>query len=193
MLRAAPPATLVIQKDARGDNWVEISVPGAFVPNRLRTSVFCPTCTCQQGDKASKREEISDQVDFLATGATQDRTGLFEAAHGGTLFLDEVGELPAATQAALLRAIREREIRRVGENASRSVDVRVLAATNRDLARDLDDGRFRKDLYYRLRVVELGLPPLRERRDDIIPLAQLFLGAQPDGRGAIPKGRRSRL
>jgi two-component system, NtrC family, response regulator HydG len=109
------------------------------------------------------------------TGASQDRPGLFEAANGGTLLLDEIGEVPPQMQVKLLRTLQQREVRRVGENKSRPVDVRVLAATNRDLIAEVHAARFRQDLYYRLRVVEIRVPPLRERRDDILPLARTFL------------------
>lgn len=110
------------------------------------------------------------------TGAVQDRVGLFEAANGGTLLLDEIGEVSPGMQAKLLRVLQEREVRPVGETQSRPVDVRLLAATNRDLEERVEQGAFRPDLYYRLKVVELRVPALRERVQDILPLAQLFLG-----------------
>jgi formate hydrogenlyase transcriptional activator len=101
------------------------------------------------------------------TGATQRRLGRFEAADGGTIFLDEVGDLPAETQVALLRVLQEREFERIGGTATISVDVRVLAAANRDLKAAVARGDFRADLYYRLNVVPMRLPPLRERLDDL--------------------------
>ena len=111
------------------------------------------------------------------TGATQDRAGLFEEASGGTLFLDEIGEVTPALQVKLLRALQEHEIRRVGENKNRKVDVRVIAATNRNLTEEVKAERFRQDLYYRLRVIEIAVPPLRERREDILPLARELLAS----------------
>ena len=109
------------------------------------------------------------------TGAIVDKTGLFEVANGGTLFLDEVGELPASIQVKLLRAIQERIIRRVGATDDTKVDVRIIAATNRNLEDMVQKGSFRQDLYYRLNVINIKSPPLRDRAEDIPLLAQFFL------------------
>jgi DNA-binding NtrC family response regulator len=127
--------------------------------------------------------ELFGHVRGAFTGATADRKGVFEEADGGTLFLDEIGEMPIALQPKLLRAIESRSIRRVGSSAARTVDVRIVAATNRSLAASINQGTFREDLYYRLAVVELRLPPLRARRDDIPALATHFFRqfARKDG------------
>jgi len=108
------------------------------------------------------------------TGAQRARPGLFREADGGTLLLDEIGELDPQTQGALLRVLQEKEIRPVGEDRSVKVDVRVIAATNRNLAGEVERGTFRRDLFYRLDVVRIHVPPLRERPEDILPLAEYF-------------------
>jgi transcriptional regulator with PAS, ATPase and Fis domain len=130
--------------------------------------------------------ELFGHVRGAFSGAISDRRGLFEEANGGTLFLDEIGELPAALQPRLLRVIESFEVRRVGGNTSKRVDVRVLAATNRSLTESINTGTFREDLYYRLAVVEVELPPLRARRADIPLLAQHFLRRYAKGEDLIP-------
>ena len=119
--------------------------------------------------------ELFGHVEGAFTGARVARAGLFEAAHMGTLFLDEIGELPLSMQASLLRVLQEGEIRRVGDNASRSVDVRIVSATNRRLPDLVAAREFREDLYYRLQVIEIEVPPLRDRPEDILPLARSLL------------------
>jgi two-component system response regulator AtoC len=109
------------------------------------------------------------------TDAHRDRRGLFEEASGGTLFLDEIGEMPLAPQVKLLRVLQEQIVRPIGEVQDRKVDVRVVAATIRDLHKEVGEGRFREDLFYRLNVVHVVLPPLRERREDLVPLVEHFI------------------
>jgi two-component system response regulator AtoC len=121
--------------------------------------------------------ELFGHVRGAFTDATSDKPGLFEAAAKGTLFLDEIGELPISVQVKLLRALQEREIRRVGDTKARPIDVRVIAATSRPLEQMVEDGEFRQDLFYRLAVMPLRIPALRERREDIAILSEHFLAA----------------
>jgi NtrC-family two-component system response regulator AlgB len=133
-------------------------------------AVACPTLS-----EELLSSELFGHVKGAFTGAVADRTGRVEAAAGGTLFLDEIGELPPSLQAKLLQFVQERTFERVGDSRSRTADVRLIAATNRDLDAEVRAGRFREDLLYRLNTVEVRVPPLRDRREDILPLARAFL------------------
>ena len=127
--------------------------------------------------------ELFGHLKGAFTGAVKDKVGLFEAANGGTLFLDEIGEMSPATQVRLLRALQEREVIPVGSTEVRHIDVRIMAATNSDLNEEIRRGAFRSDVYYRVNVIALHLPPLRERRDDIPMLARRFLDALAEREG----------
>ncbi len=138
--------------------------------DRPFVTINCPTLT-----EELLASELFGHTKGAFTGAVRDQPGRVEAAEGGTLFLDEIGDLPAGLQAKLLRFLQERQFERLGETRTRKADVRVVAATNRDLDEDVKTGRFREDLFFRLNVIEVSVPTLRERREDIIPLAHRFL------------------
>ena len=167
---AAPFAVLIDGESGSGKELVARAIHRGG-PRRHRA--FC-TLNCAALPDDLVEAELFGHARGAFTGAACDRAGVFEEAHGGTLFLDEIGELAARAQAKVLRVIQEGELRRVGENVSRRVDVRIVAATNRDLRREVDAGRFRLDLLYRLDVVHITVPPLRDRREDIVVLAEHF-------------------
>jgi len=144
--------------------------------------IFIPV-NCSSIPKDVIESELFGHTKGAFTGAVTSRKGIFEEATNGTVFLDEIGDMPLDLQAKILRTIEYGEIRSVGSNKPISVNTRIISATNRDLERDSKSGRFREDLYYRLGVVHIHIPPLRERREDIIPIAEMFLLRFSPGRG----------
>jgi len=176
--RAAPARSniLVVGESGTGKELVARAIH-SMSPRRERP--FVPVHTSAIPSELLE-STLFGHVKGAFTGAVASRKGLFEAAHEGTLFLDEVGTISPETQTKLLRVIQEREIRRVGGVEARPVDVRLVAATNADLWQAVQDGRFREDLYYRLNVITIELPPLRDRRDDIPLLAGHFLSLYAD-------------
>jgi transcriptional regulator with PAS, ATPase and Fis domain len=138
------------------------------------TQAFVPV-DCASIAPSLLESELFGAMRGAFTGADKDRIGVFEAAHKGTVFLDEIGEIELGFQLKLLRFMQEREIRPVGASRSKAVDVRVVAATNRDLQKMVDDGKFRPDLWFRINVIRMTLPPLRERRGDVPLLARFFV------------------
>lgn len=145
------------------------------------------TINCGAIPEALLESELFGYVKGAFTGAQTSRVGRFQAAHGGTLFLDEIGEMPMALQVKILRALQERSVTRVGDTRPEAVDIRILAATHRDLQRAIAEDAFREDLYYRLNVVNLELPPLRTRGEDVILLAQFFLEKFAEEYGTGPR------
>jgi DNA-binding NtrC family response regulator len=131
--------------------------------------------SCMEIPPSLIQSELFGHTEGAFTGATRERIGLIESASGGTFFLDEIGEMPLPLQASLLRVLQEKEVRRIGESRRRTVDVRFLFATNRNLLDLVKKGRFRKDLFFRIHGIGLSIPPLRRRREDIVLLARHFL------------------
>jgi len=159
---------------ARTLHFAGIRAPKPFVP-----------INCTALPEGLMESELFGHVRGAFTGATQNKRGLFEEAEGGTLFLDEIGDMTIGLQSKLLRVLQEREVRPVGGNHSKPINVRVIAATNQDLRRAIEEGRFRKDLFYRLNVIPIEIPPLRDRPEDIPLLAEAFIRKHAEGRPFI--------
>ncbi len=173
--RVAPREVTVLIRGESGTGKEKLAEAIVSASRRAQASFVRFNCAALSPELADA--ELFGHSKGAYTGAHRSRRGLFREADGGTIFLDEVGELAPAAQAKLLRVLQEREVRPVGDDRPTPVDVRVLAATHRDLEEEVASGRFREDLYYRLKVVTLELAPLRERPEDIAPLAAAFLRA----------------
>jgi transcriptional regulator with GAF, ATPase, and Fis domain len=150
-------------------------IAGATHHNSLRSSRNFVKVNCAALQENLLESELFGHEKGAFTGADKQRIGRFEQADGGTLFLDEIGDMSPSTQAKILRVLQEHEFERLGGTRTLKVDVRLIAATNRDLSAMVQSGHFREDLYYRLNVVSIEMPPLRERKDDIVPLALTFI------------------
>jgi two-component system response regulator HydG len=173
VVRVSPTDATVLLTGESGTG-KELVARAIHAGSRRSAHPFVPV-NCAAITETLLESELFGHARGAFTGAIRARRGLFEEASGGTLFIDEIGETTPGFQAKLLRALQEGEIRRVGESAPVRVDVRIIAATNQDLRRAISEKRFREDLFYRLNVVPLRIPPLRERREDIPLLARHFL------------------
>jgi Nif-specific regulatory protein len=172
-IRAIAKADINVLLDGESGSGKEVIAQAIHKLSERRGQKFL-ALDCGSLPETLLESELFGYVKGAFTGANKDKTGLFESADGGTVFLDEISSASQAVQSRLLRVLESGEIRRVGESDSRAVDVRVICATNRDLEIEINEGRFRADLYYRLKVVTITIPPLRDRGNDILLLAELF-------------------
>lgn len=186
LLKVAPTDSTVLVTGESGTG-KELLVR-ALHNNSTRTAKPFVPINCGAIPKELLESELFGHEKGAFTHAIRSRSGRFEMADGGTIFLDEIGEMDLSLQVKILRVLQEKEIERVGGMGVKKVDVRIVAATNRDLEQEVSLGRFREDLYYRLNVIPLHLPPLRERSEDVLPLAEHFLESFCGRKGRPPLG-----
>jgi transcriptional regulator with PAS, ATPase and Fis domain len=172
---AASEATILLQGESGTGKDL---VAGAIHYNSARNGMPFVTVSCSALTETLLESELFGHVKGSFTGAIRDRVGRFEEANGGTIFLDEIGEISPFIQVKLLRVLQEREIERVGESEKRKIDIRIIAATNRNLVNLVKTGNFREDLFYRLKVYPITIPPIRKRREDIPFLIKYFIDEQ---------------
>jgi len=172
---AASEATILLQGESGTGKEL---VAGAIHHNSVRSEMPMIIVNCSALSESLLESELFGHVRGAFTGAIRDRAGRFEEADGGTIFLDEIGDISPFIQVKLLRVLQEREVERVGESARRKIDIRIIAATNRNLVEQVKEGNFREDLYYRLKVFPLTIPPLRKRKEDIPLLIAHFIRRQ---------------
>jgi transcriptional regulator with GAF, ATPase, and Fis domain len=182
---AASEATILLQGESGTGKEL---VAGAIHYNSPRSENPFITVSCSALTESLLESELFGHVKGSFTGAIRDRVGRFEEADGGTIFLDEIGEISPLIQVKLLRVLQEREIERVGESKKRKIDIRIIAATNKDLITLVKGGEFREDLYYRLKVFPINVPPLRKRKEDIPLLFSHFIHIQNQKTGKSIQG-----